>query len=138
MSQSANQCASLFEELKDEQKALQDFKAFCKEMATLKAFKSLAEEMAAKKSRVALDDDFLCRRCVMPEPIVEPSKETIEVLKTYEFREAVADASLMVANDEDSKQVASYEVDRFIDYVHRTPIVKYGFQPVLTAPEIRD
>ena len=73
---------------------------------------------------------LLCKLCVIPEgsakPTVVLSNEVLEVQKTYEFREAIAKAACLVANDEESRQVASYEDDRFIHYVHYTPTVKYG------------
>ncbi len=143
---------------------LKDLRDFAKEMAARKAFhrqiagycarkqlEAFAEEMAEEKAKkmaaqkVAQNANgkiefLLCKLCVMPDPTVahaKPTSEVLQVQKTYEFREEVTKATCLVANDEDSKQVASYEVDRFVDYVHHTPTVNYTFQPVLKAPEIQ-
>lgn len=153
-------CPSLSGEdmsLEEAYEHLKDLKDFADEMASRKAFhremagycarkqlEAFAEEMAAQKAKekaaqnVNHDIEFLLSKlCVMPERDAKLSNEVLQVQKTYEFREAIAQAARYAANDDASRQVAKDEVDRFIQYVHHTPTVNYGFQPVLKAPEIQ-
>jgi hypothetical protein len=142
MSQESNQyqtkseCPDLSDKVMGKKEALKHLIAFAKDLAA---------------QNVNRDIVFaLCQLCVLPEPTVvsvvsvvsgvsaNPTNEVLQVQKTYEFREEVAKASCLVANDEATRQVASYEVDRFDDYVHHTPTVNHGFQPVLKTEIPRD